>query len=119
MFTFADKDGDGKISYTEFQIMINPPKPPEPPKPTLADLVHKGNWGERKTNGNSKVKDNSPQEGKKSPDSVIVVGANPPEPQTLSIANIMIHNANTKNDSLKGPKKLVEQEEKGCKSKKK
>ena len=41
MFTYADKDGDGKISYTEFQIMINPPKPPEPPRPTLADLAKK------------------------------------------------------------------------------
>ena len=28
MFTFADKDKDGKISYTEFQTMMNPPKPP-------------------------------------------------------------------------------------------
>ena len=28
MFTYADKDGDGKISYTEFQVMISPPKPP-------------------------------------------------------------------------------------------
>ena len=28
MFAYADKDSDGKISYTEFQTMINPPKPP-------------------------------------------------------------------------------------------
>ena len=28
MFTYADKDCDGKISYLEFQAMINPPKPP-------------------------------------------------------------------------------------------
>ena len=28
MFAYADKDGDGKISYQEFQAMINPPKPP-------------------------------------------------------------------------------------------
>ena len=28
MFTYADKDGDGKISYAEFQVMISPPKPP-------------------------------------------------------------------------------------------
>ena len=28
MFVFADQDSDGKISYTEFQTMINPPKPP-------------------------------------------------------------------------------------------
>ena len=26
MFTFADKDKDGRISYTEFQMMMNPPK---------------------------------------------------------------------------------------------
>ena len=25
MFSYADKDGDGKISYQEFQVMINPP----------------------------------------------------------------------------------------------
>ena len=30
MFKYADKDCDGKISYSEFQVMINPPKlPPE------------------------------------------------------------------------------------------
>ena len=28
MFEFADKDGDGKISFLEFQLMINPPQPP-------------------------------------------------------------------------------------------
>ena len=38
MFTYADADRDGRISYSEFQTMINPPKPPEPPKPSLADL---------------------------------------------------------------------------------
>ena len=41
MFSYADKDCDGKISWQEFQTMINPPKPPEPPKPTLADLAAK------------------------------------------------------------------------------
>ena len=35
MFAFADKDCDGKISYTEFQAMINPPKPPPEPQPLL------------------------------------------------------------------------------------
>jgi len=39
MFTYADQDQDGRISYDEFQTMINPPKPPEPPKPTMADLT--------------------------------------------------------------------------------
>ena len=38
MFSYADQDFDGKISWSEFQTMINPPKPP---KPTLADLAVK------------------------------------------------------------------------------
>ena len=33
MFAFADKDGDDKLSFDEFQIMINPPEPPEEPRP--------------------------------------------------------------------------------------
>ena len=37
MFEFADANGDGKISYEEFQIMINPPKPKEIPRPKLSD----------------------------------------------------------------------------------
>merc|ERR1712096_336254 len=43
MFSYADKDQDGKINWAEFQTMINPPKPPEPPKPTLTDLAAKIN----------------------------------------------------------------------------
>ena len=35
MFSYADKDKDGKISYLEFQAMINPPKPPTEPAPSL------------------------------------------------------------------------------------
>ena len=35
MFAYADKDKDGKISYTEFQVMINPPKPPTDTTPCL------------------------------------------------------------------------------------
>ena len=38
MFQFADQDGDGKLSYQEFQVMINPPAPPEQPKPHISDL---------------------------------------------------------------------------------
>ena len=41
MFSYADQDCDGKINWSEFQTMINPPKPPKPPKPTLADLAVK------------------------------------------------------------------------------
>ena len=38
MFSFADKDGDGKLSYAEFKVMIDPPQPPEVPKPHITDL---------------------------------------------------------------------------------
>ena len=50
MFTYADKDCDGKINWAEFQTMINPPKPPQPPKPTLADLAVKKNTEKPKIN---------------------------------------------------------------------
>merc|ERR1719384_1473201 len=32
MFEYADKDKDGKITYSEFQIMINPQKKPSSPE---------------------------------------------------------------------------------------
>ena len=38
MFNFADKDADGKLSYAEFQIMIDPPAPPIIPKPSISDI---------------------------------------------------------------------------------
>ena len=106
MFTYADKDGDGKISYTEFQIMINPPKPPEPPRPTMADLAKKTKLEDAKA---SKVKVKEPQltpvakklEPKSTPATPATII---PEPQTLSVANILIHNAKTKDLPLKGAK---------------
>ena len=55
MFSYADKDGDGKINWTEFQVMINPPKPPEPEKPTLADLAEKIKSGKPQTLSVKKV----------------------------------------------------------------
>jgi hypothetical protein len=39
MFSVADSDRDGRISFREFQKMVNPPKPPEGPKPTKDDLA--------------------------------------------------------------------------------
>ena len=39
MFSFADKNKDGKISYTEFQAMINPPNPPKPPTEAQPQMV--------------------------------------------------------------------------------
>ena len=104
MFSFADKDGDGKISYTEFKIMINPPKPPEQPRPTLADLARKTQMEERKET--DEMKSNEAQtatvcDKSESKTSLVTIT---PEPQTLSVANILIHNANTKDAPLKGPK---------------
>ena len=104
MFAFADKDCDGKISYTEFQIMISPPKPPEAPRPTLADLARKTKMEDEKESKTQKPV--TPQatpsvekaESKTSPATTI------PEPHTLSVANILIHNAKTKDSPLKGPK---------------
>lgn len=40
MFSYADKDKDGRISYSEFLLMINPPKLPQPPKPRLPGRGH-------------------------------------------------------------------------------
>ena len=104
MFSYADKDGDGKISYTEFKIMINPPKPPEQPRPTLADLARRTQMEERKETDKMNLNEaqtttvNDKSESKSSPVTTI------PEPQTLSVANILIHNAKTKDAPLKGPK---------------
>ena len=106
MFTYADKDGDGKISYTEFQIMINPPKPPEPPRPTLADLAKKTKMEDDKA---SIVRVKEPQtttitKNPKAKSTPATTAPLIPEPQTLSVANILIHNAKTKDLPLKGPK---------------
>ena len=56
MFAYADKNCDGKLSYSEFevtrpklgstvwtfsdatQVMVNPPQPPEVPKPHISDI---------------------------------------------------------------------------------
>ena len=38
MFAFADKNQDGHLSYSEFQVMVNPPPPPKVPKPHIGDI---------------------------------------------------------------------------------
>ena len=63
MFSYADQDCDGKINWTEFQTMINPPKPSEPPKLTRADLAV-----------------------------ALAVKINTEKPQTLSVRKIMSEN---------------------------
>ena len=43
MFTYADADCDGRINWSEFQTMINPPTPSGQwaTRPTMADLTQK------------------------------------------------------------------------------
>ena len=41
MFSYADQDNDGQISYSEFQVMINPPRPRETTKPDIGELHSK------------------------------------------------------------------------------
>ena len=38
MFEFADKNKDGQLSFSEFELMINPPAPPEIARPHVTDL---------------------------------------------------------------------------------
>ena len=38
MFAFADRDGDGRLSYQEFQVMVLPREPPAVPKPHISDI---------------------------------------------------------------------------------
>ena len=39
MFAFADKNKSGRLSYREFQLMVNPPDLPERARPRLTDLT--------------------------------------------------------------------------------
>ena len=38
MFSFADKDGDGELSYEDFSTMIKPQQPPPQIRPSIKDL---------------------------------------------------------------------------------
>ena len=38
MFSSADKDGDGELSYEEFLTMIKPQQPPPRIRPTIKDF---------------------------------------------------------------------------------
>merc|ERR1712013_118289 len=49
MFSYADKDGDDKISYQEFQVMINPP------------LVNTDNQGQRKASKRVTIQTTEPE----------------------------------------------------------
>ena len=42
MFTYADADHDGRINWSEFQTMINPPEPEQwATRPTMTDMKRK------------------------------------------------------------------------------
>ena len=79
---------------------------PEPPRPTLADLAKKTKMEDAKA---STVTVKEPQctpvtknpEAKSTPATPATII---PEPQTMSVANILIHNAKTKDLPLKGTK---------------
>ena len=43
MFEYADKDGDGKLSYGEFLMVINPPKADKENEHNLIEKVDKHN----------------------------------------------------------------------------
>ena len=45
MFAYADKNNDGKLSYSEFEVMVNPPQPPVVPKPHISDIGMKEQVG--------------------------------------------------------------------------
>ena len=38
MFTFADSDGDGRLSFKEFEVMVLPQEPPAVTKPHITDI---------------------------------------------------------------------------------
>jgi len=73
MFSFADKNKDGRISYSEFLLMINPPKLPVPPKPS-ASLRH-----QRSASFNHHPPDHSKQQ--QPPPSNPQQALNTPQPQ--------------------------------------
>ena len=42
MFTYADADHDGRINWSEFQTIINPPQPEQwASRPTMTDMARK------------------------------------------------------------------------------
>ena len=100
MFSYADKDRDGKLSYSEFQVMINPLPPLQPPRPDIGELK------KSKPNTRAKV-----QEKRRGEEKVVIrksqektLHFEPSDdsgPLPLSLENIKLHDKMTKNISLK------------------
>ena len=53
MFSSADQDQDGQISYSEFRVMINPPRTSQTARPDIADLHSKPGAAGKTNAGNA------------------------------------------------------------------
>ena len=53
MFSSADQDQDGQISYSEFRVMINPPRTRETARSDIADLHSKTGAAGKTNAGNA------------------------------------------------------------------
>ena len=117
MFDFADKNRDGKISYEEFQVMINPQKPVETTvRPPVSDYKAKTSPKQKpikdpdvamtkKIAKKEKMKENGKPAQKKI-DQVILKGKEnqSDEPQLLSKENVKVHENFTNNIPFKTTK---------------
>ena len=119
MFSCADQDQDGKISFSEFQVMINPPRSREVARPDIAELHSKTGPAGRSKSGVASGKE------KKKPERRRSIAENPPvssvpnstepkqqhngtdtpqpegSPLPLSLENIKLHDKMTSNLSLR------------------
>ena len=123
MFSYADQDNDGQISYSEFQVMINPPRPRETTKPDVAELYSKTEAA-RKSNGVNGVSVKEKKKAERRRRTIVEDASGPPsavprprEPQQqqqqhddnagegsplpLSLENIKLHEKMTSNLSLR------------------
>ena len=120
MFSCADQDNDGKISFSEFQVMINPPRPREPTRPDIAELHSKAGASGKNNNELNGKETKKPERRRRT------AVENPPVPSTvtrtieskqqhtdkdtrrpegsplpLSLENIKLHDKMTSNLSLR------------------
>ena len=114
MFDFADKNQDGKISYDEFQVMINPQKPAEmTSRPHVSDYKAKPSPKQKpikdqdvamtkKIAKKEKMKENSKPAQKKIDQAILKGKENQSdEPQMLSKENVKVHENFTNNVPFK------------------
>ena len=78
MFSCADQDKDGKISFSEFQVMINPPRPREPTRPDIAELHSKAGASGKNNNELNGKETKKPDRRRRT------AVENPPVPSTVT-----------------------------------